>query len=121
MAVPGHFSARDYIILTAFDGASKTCLSTSCYSSQLKAGKSPYDDDSTGAAVTSTDGKVRMAISGVYAVSEKDGQVFLEVAQFLDMNGWTPSVFNNLSNKAWFKTFIKRTQTKFPISTVATD
>ena len=115
MKLPWPLSTRDYIILNAFDGASKTFLSASCYSSQLNSGKSPYDDDST-TAVASANGEIRMAMSGVYAVSEKDGRVVLEVAQFVDMNGWTPSVFNNFANAAWFKTFIPRAQTKFPTS-----
>jgi hypothetical protein len=113
LPLPYPVSTRDYIILNAFDGASKTFLSTSCYSSQLKSGESPYEDDST-TAVASADGKIRMAFSGVYTVSEKDGQLLLEVAQYVDMNGWIPSVFSNFANTAWFKAFILRAQTKFP-------
>ena len=119
LTLPCPFVTRDYIILNASDGASKTFLSTSCYSLQLNPGKSPYDNgDSTIAAAsvaaTDADGKIRMAFSGVYAVSEKDCRVLLKVAQFIDMNGWTPSAFNNFANATWFKAFIPRAQTKFP-------
>lgn len=123
LTLPCPFTTRDFIILNAVDGASKTFLSTSCYSSQLLIpGKSPYDYEhdsdhsmtTTPTAVSSADGNIRMAISGIYTVTEKDGQVLLEVAQFIDLNGWTSTAFNNFANTTWFKAFIPRAQTKFP-------